>query len=318
MTEQGDRVTIEEYERLYEELKNWGRWGADDVLGTLNFITDDAVVAAAATIRTGRSVSLSLPVNTEAGPDNAVPAIHYMSIGHDNTIGRGEGRFATDFIGIDFHGESQSHLDALCHVSYKEKLYNGHSTRAVTTRGSSVLAVDDYRHGIVGRGVLIDIPRLRGVEWLEPGEWVTAEELQAAEESQEVRLRSGDILVFRTGQHRRRLRLGPWDNNRVGRAGLHPTSLRFLADRQVAAFAADGDGETIPSPVDGVDYPIHPLQISAMGMAAFDNLQFEDLVEICEQERRWEFLFVRGAAANHWWHGLTTEPDRHLLASGLF
>ena len=134
MTEQGDRVTIEEYERLYEELKNWGRWGADDVLGTLNFITDDAVVAAAATIRTGRSVSLSLPVNTEAGPDNAVPAIHYMSIGHDNTIGRGEGRFATDFIGIDFHGESQSHLDALCHVSYKEKLYNGHSTRAVTTR----------------------------------------------------------------------------------------------------------------------------------------------------------------------------------------
>ena len=292
MTHPGDRVTIEEYEQLYEELKNWGRWGADDALGTLNYITDDVVAAAAATIRSGRRVSLSLPVNTEAGPDNPVPAIHYMSIGHDNTIGRGEGRFATDFLGIDFHGESQSHLDALCHVSYKEKLYNGHSTRAVTTRGSSVLTVDDYRHGIVGRGVMIDIPRLRGVEWLEPGEWVTTEELQAAEESQDVRLRRGDILVFRTGQHRRRLRLGPWDNNRIGRAGLHPATLRLLADREVAAFAADGDGETIPSPVDGIDYPIHPLQISAMGMAAFDNLQFEDLVAVCEEERRWEFFFV--------------------------
>lgn len=292
MAQPGNRVTVEEYEQLYEELKNWGRWGAEDVLGTLNFITDDTVVAAGQTIRTGRRVSLSLPVNTESGPDNPVPAIHYMSIGHDNTIGEGEGRFATDFLGIDFHGESQSHLDALCHVSYQGKLYNGHPTRAVTTRGSSVLTVDDYRHGIVGRGVLIDIPRLRGVQWLEPGEWVTIEELKAAEESQEVRLRSGDILVFRTGQHRRRLRLGPWDNNRVGRAGLHPTSLRLLADREVAAFAADGDGETIPSPVDGIDYPIHPLQISAMGMAAFDNLQFEDLVEVCEEERRWEFLFV--------------------------
>ncbi len=292
MTQPGDRVTVEEYEQLYEELKNWGRWGAEDVLGTLNYLTDDVVAAAAATIRSGRHVSLSLPVNTEAGPDNPVPAIHYMSIGHDNTIGRGEGRFATDFLGIDFHGESQSHLDALCHVSYKEKLYNGHSTQAVTTRGSCVLTVDDYRHGIVGRGVLIDIPRLRGVEWLEPGEWVTAEELQAAEDSQEVHLRSGDILVFRTGQHRRRLQLGPWDNNRIGRAGLHPTTLRLLADREVAAFAADGDGETIPSPVDGIDYPIHPLQISAMGMAAFDNLQFEDLVEVSAEERRWEFLFV--------------------------
>ena len=292
MTHPRDRVTIEEYDQLYEELKNWGRWGAEDVLGTLNYITDDVVVAAAATIRSGKRISLSLPVNTEAGPDNPVPAIHYMSIGHDNTIGRGEGRFATDFLGIDFHGESQSHLDALCHVSYKGKLYNGHSTRDVTTRGSSVLTVDEYRHGIVGRGVLIDIPRLRGVEWLEPGEWVTTDELQAAEESQQVRLRSGDILVFRTGQHRRRLGLGPWDNNRIGRAGLHPTTLRLLADREVAAFAADGDGETIPSPVDGIDYPIHPLQISAMGMAAFDNLQFEDLLQVCEAERRWEFLFV--------------------------
>ena len=292
MAQPGNRVTVEEYEQLYEELKNWGRWGTEDVLGTLNFITDDTVVAAVQTIRTGRRVSLSLPVNTESGPDNPVPAIHYMSIGHDNTIGEGAGRFATDFLGIDFHGESQSHLDALCHVSYQGKLYNGHSTGAVTTRGSSILTVDDYRHGIVGRGVLIDIPRLRDVQWLEPGEWVTIEELKAAEESQEVHLRSGDILVFRTGQHRRRLRLGPWDNNRVGRAGLHPTSLRLLADREVAAFAADGDGETIPSPVDGIDYPIHPLQISAMGMAAFDNLQFEELVEVCEEERRWEFLFV--------------------------
>lgn len=287
-------MTVDEYEKLYEELKNWGRWGHDDALGTLNYIRPADLVAAAATVNSGRTVTLSLPVNTKAGPDNPVPANHYMSIGHDNQIGAGEGRFATDFIGIDFHGESQSHIDALCHVSYRGRMFNGHPVEAVTTMGSSVLTVDDYRNGVVGRGVLLDIPRFRGVDWLEPGEWVTEGELEAVEESQGVRLRHGDILVFRTGQHRRRLELGPWDNNVEGRAGFHPTALRFLSTREIAAFAADGDGETIPSPVKGVDYPIHPLQISSMGMAAFDNLQFEDLVEVCEEEERWEFLFVAG------------------------
>ena len=289
-----DRMTVVDFDALFAEVDNAGRWGGDDALGTLNLLAPEHIVAAAGTVRSGRTVTLSLPVNTVAGPDNPAPAIHYMSIGHDDVIGEGDGRFATDFLGIDFHGESQSHIDALSHVSYRGRLYNRRPIELVKTSGADVHTVDDYRNGIVGRGVLVDIARHRDVSWLLPGEYVTADELEEASRSQGVEVGEGDILVFRTGQHRRRLDEGPWDNNVEGRAGLHPTALRFLAERKVAAFAADGDGETVPSPVDGITYPIHPLMIAAMGMAAFDNLQFEDLRQACDEEGRQEFLFTAG------------------------
>ena len=288
------RMSVADFDALFAELDNTGRWGDDDALGTLNLLTPSHVVAAAATVHSGRTVTLSLPVNTVAGPDNPSPAIHYMSIGHDDVIGEGDGRFATDFLGIDFHGESQSHVDALSHVSYRGRLYNRRPIERVKTSGADVHTVDDYRNGIVGRGVLVDIARHRNVPWLLPGEYVTAEELEDAADAQGVEMGEGDVLVFRTGQHRRRLEEGPWDNNVEGRAGLHPAALRFLAEHRVAAFAADGDGETVPSPVDGITYPIHPLMIAAMGMAAFDNLQFEDLRQVCDEEGRQEFLFTAG------------------------
>jgi kynurenine formamidase len=135
---------------------------------------------------------------------------------------------------------------------------------------------------------------LRGVKWLEPGEAVTTEELKAAEESQGVRLGEGDIVLFRTGHHRRRLELGAWDNGYggEGKAGLHAETIRLLHERKVAAFFPDGDGETVPSNVEGVAYPIHALQIASMGMACADSLQFEELIKVCEEERRWEFMVV--------------------------
>jgi kynurenine formamidase len=154
--------------------------------------------------------------------------------------------------------------------------------------------ITTYSQGIIGRGVLLDIPRLRGVKWLEPGEAVMSEELEAAEKAQGVSLDEGDIFLFRTGHHRRRLELGPWNNSYAGegRAGLHPTTMLMLHKRKVAAFLPDGDGETVPSNVEGVVSPIHALQISAMGMACADSLQFEDLVKVCEREQRWEFMVV--------------------------
>jgi kynurenine formamidase len=142
--------------------------------------------------------------------------------------------------------------------------------------------------------VLLDIPRLRGVPWLEPGEAVNAEELEAAEKAQGVKLGAGDILLFRTGHHRRRLELGPWDNgyDGEGKAGLHVAALIPLHERKVAVFLPDGDGETVPSQVEGIAYPIHLLQIVAMGMVCADSLQFEELVKVCEDEARWEFMVV--------------------------
>jgi kynurenine formamidase len=206
----------------------------------------------------------------------------------------GEPQFSADFLASEFHGDCHTHIDALCHIAYKGKLYNGKPVSAVTSRGPTLQDITAYAHGIVGRGVLLDIPRLQGVKWLEPGEAVRRSELEAAEEAQGVRLGEGDLLVFRTGHHRRRLELGPWNNgyDGEGKAGLHIDTIPLLHERKVAAFLPDGDGDTVPSNVEGVAYPIHALQIAAMGMACCDSLQFEELVRICEEEKRWEFLVV--------------------------
>lgn len=289
------KMTLEEFEALFESLKNWGKWGPDDEIGTVNYITPEKVKAAASLVKSGRSVSLSIPINTVAGPDNPVPATHYMATTLDVDVGAGEDlRFATDFLGMQFHGDCHTHIDALCHVAYKGQLYNNRSPDLVTSRGVTGLDITAYAHGVVGRGVLIDMPRLRGVKWLEPGVAVTREEIEEAEKAQGVELGEGDIMVFRTGHHRRRLELGAWDVGYTGegRAGLDPYALTLLHERKVAVFLPDGDGETVPGPMDEVLYPIHPLQVTAMGMYVADSFQFEELVKVCEEEDRWEFMVV--------------------------
>jgi kynurenine formamidase len=288
------RMSAEEFDRLFASLQNWGRWGSDDERGTLNYVTAEKVRAAAALVRRGRSVSLSIPINTIAGPDNPNPALYYVNTTHDVDVGAGDVRFATDFLGMQFHGDCHTHVDALCHVAYKGKLYNGRPADSFTSRGARSLDITAYAHGVIGRGVLIDIPHSRGVKWLEPGEAVTGEDIEAAEAAVGVKLGEGDIMVFRTGHHRRRLELGAWDvgYNGLGRAGLHPYALTLLHERKVAVFLPDGDGEVVPSLVEGIPYPIHPLQITAMGMLCADSLQFEELAQVCAEEGRWEFMVV--------------------------
>jgi len=295
--EPGPRVSLEEFERIFESVKNWGRWGPDDQLGTLNLLTPERVRAAAGLVRSGRRVSLEIPINTVAGPDNPNPAIHHVVQGHDIDIGSGGLRFGLDYLGIAFHGDCHSHVDALNHISYNGLTYNGKpATEVLTTQGGTSLGIDAVAGsgGVVGRGVLLDIPRLRGVKWLEPGEAVTRAELEACEAAEGVHLGEGDIFVYRTGHHRRRLELGAWDNGPTGegKAGLHVDTIPWMHERGIAAFLPDGDGEAIPSCVDGMAYPIHPLQIVAMGMLTADSLQFEDLARACEEEGRFEFMVV--------------------------
>jgi kynurenine formamidase len=287
-------MSAQDFDRLFQKVSNWGRWGPDDERGTLNYITPAHVRAAAALVRSGRSVSLAIPINTVAGPDNPHPAARYMVQGHDITSGLGEESFAMDYMACECHGDCHTHIDALCHVAYKGKLYNGKPTSIVTSQGPILMDITTLAHGVVGRGVMLDIPRLRGVKWLEPGEAVTREELEAAENAEGVRLAEGDIFVFRTGHHRRRLELGAWNNgyDGEGKAGLHASTMLMLHERKVAAFLPDGDGETVPSNVEGLPYPIHALQLSAMGMTCADSLQFEELAKVCEEEHRWEFMVV--------------------------
>ena len=291
-----EKVSLAEFEAIYESVKNWGRWGPDDQLGTLNLITPERVRAAAGLVRSGRRVSLQIPINTVAGPDNPNPAIHFVTQGHDIDIGSGGLRFGLDFLGMACHGDCHSHVDALCHISYDGLTYNGKRAEEVlTSKGATSLDIAKIGEGgVVGRGVLLDLPRSRGVKWLEPGEAVTRSELEACEAAEGVHIGEGDILVYRTGHHRRRLELGAWDNgpDGEGKAGLHVDTIPWMHERGIAAFLPDGDGEAVPSTVEGIAYPIHPLQITAMGMLTADSLQFEDLAHACETEGRFEFMVV--------------------------
>jgi kynurenine formamidase len=291
--EDGRRIDLTEaaFGVLFEEVSNWGRWGEDDQRGALNDLTEDRTAAAARLVRSGETVTLSLPLNTHSGIDNPEPADHRMTMLHDGDAGSGTLSFAKDYVGVDYHNDGHSHIDALCHVAYDGALYNGRPSSSVTRQGATVNTIEAVKDGIFGRGVLLDVPRLRGVSWLEPGEHVFAKDLQEAEGRQGVTFGEGDILLVRTGHARRRAELDPWDTPHA-KPGLHPTAVPLLAERRIAALGSDGNSDTAPSTTEGIDFPIHVLTLNAMGLHLLDYLQFEDLVPACERAGRWDFLFV--------------------------
>jgi kynurenine formamidase len=284
-------LTTAEFDSLFEELSNWGRWGADDERGTLHLLTPERVKAASGLVREGRTITMSLPLNTEAAADNPVPADHHMTLLPVAAASDGPLHFVKDFVGADYHNDGHTHIDALCHVAYRGALYNDRPEGTVTADGAPVNSIEVLSDGLIGRGVLLDIPRVRGVDWLEPGEDIFARDLEAAEDAQAVSVRAGDILLVRTGHARRLAELGPW-NTPEAKAGLHPSAMRFVAQRGVAVLGSDGNSDTAPSSTEGVDFPIHVLAITAMGVHLLDYLQFEDLRGACEQTQRWEFLFA--------------------------
>ncbi|MEW1691240.1 cyclase family protein [Streptomyces sp. NPDC091263] len=281
------RLTAAQFDALYRRLASVTSWAAGE-RGALVALTPGRVRAAAGEVRTGRTVTLAAPVETSPGPDSPEPARHEMrSWGEQGTAGGLQ--FARDSFAMNVHGDTDSHLDALCHVIYDGTLHGGVAASSVTPAGATALSVDSLRDGIVGRGVLLDIPRLRGVPWLEPGDHVTAGDLVAAEEAQHVRVTEGDLLFVRVGHRRRRAELGAWKTSDA-RAGLHPTALEFLAERRVCVLGSDGNNDTAPSSTEGVGFPVHVLGIHAMGLHLLDYLQFEDLAPLCAAQGRWSFL----------------------------
>ncbi|MEU5209112.1 cyclase family protein [Streptomyces sp. NPDC020742] len=284
-------MSEDDFRALYRHLRDRAAGGSQERPGALRHLTPARVAAAAAEVRSGRTVSLAAPIETRPGPDNPQPAVHRMTGPAERDIGAPGLSFARDRFAMNVHGDADSHLDALCHVLFDGALYDGVPARSVTPDGARALTVDLVRDGIVGRGVLLDIPRLRGVPWLEPGDQVTAEDLTAAEAAQGVRAGPGDLLLVRVGHRRRRRERGPWDTAR-SRAGLHPTAMRFLAERCVAALGSDGNNDTAPSAVPGVAFPVHVLAVQAMGVHLMDYLDFEELAPACEQAGRWHFLCV--------------------------
>ena len=214
-----------------------------------------------------------------------------MTMLPDVDIGSGSLRFAKDYVGIDYHNEGHSHIDAFCHVAFDGFLFDGKPEQSVTELGAQAGAIDVLKDGLVSRGVLLDVPRARGIRWIEPGEHVFREDLEAAERDQDVSVDVGDVLLVRTGHARRLAELEPWDT-RTAKSGLHPTTALFLAERRVAALGSDGNNDTAPSTTEGIGFPMHVLALNAMGVHLFDYLLLEDVARHCQAVGSWEFLFV--------------------------
>jgi kynurenine formamidase len=267
-------------------VSNRGRWGAEDELGTLNLISTGYRRSAAASVQEGLTVSLAHELR--AGPnENAIRAMEL-----DYTVAPlGAATATLDQVGLLYHGWAYSHVDALSHFAFDSTFYNGFGLEILTEEGAARLGVDAMGQGIVSRAVLIDVPRLRGVDYLRTDELVTAEDFEAWEARVGVRVSVGDVLLVRTGRWRREAELGPW-SVRESSAGVHPSAALWLRERGVAALGGDGANDRRPSVVEGVGDPLHLLALVGMGMPLFDNLDLEDLADAAADRSRWSFLFV--------------------------
>ncbi|MEU8774914.1 cyclase family protein [Streptomyces sp. NPDC048606] len=281
-------VSRREFDALFAAVRTWGRWVPAD-RGAWNRVTAEHVRRAAALVRDGRTVPLGLPWNTRPGPDNARPALHHMSDLGD--VEPPEPTAHKDFLAVDYHGKAVSHLDALSHIAYRGRLYEGYPAReAIGSDGARFGAVAALGP-LVAKGVLLDLPAVLGVDWLEPGHAVRARDVVAAERALGIRIDDGCAVLLRTGRFRRRRERGPWDVDAAS-AGLHVDAVPLLAERGICLLGADGDSDVRPSPVEGLHSPVHALAIAAMGVPLLDNLDLEALSAACAGAGRHEFMIV--------------------------
>jgi kynurenine formamidase len=262
-------------------LSNWGRWGERDQLGTLNYITAEKRIASTGLVRSGRTVGCGRSIATEPAPDNPHPAVHLMVA----TASEGWG---ADYLALAPHGFAISHIDALCHIFHEGTLYNGYPIERVTAHGALDLGVHELRHGVVTRGILLDVPRARGVDFLEPGEPIFIADLERAEADGGVRVEPGDVVLLRTGRWGAREARGARPAG-DGLAGLDPSCLPWLHRRGVAALGCDGVSDVLPSRIAEERLPVHSVALVTMGLHLLDNLELDDLAVACREEGRIEF-----------------------------
>ena len=278
------QTTRSDIDHWMTELSNWGRWGKTDQSGTVNLITPAKRREAAALVKDGIAISLAHDTLTVKAPDNDSPFGHKMLY----TGAHPNGDWFMDEYTVAFHGLAHTHMDSLAHTAWKGRMYNGFPQLDVTGDGAKELAITNFRDGFFSRGVLIDIPRLRGLPWLEPGTPIYPEELDAWEKKTGVKISSGDIVILRTGRWALRAAKGPSDPSHI--AGLHALCVRWLKDRNVAVAGSDACLDVLPSGVPDVVQPVHQLLLIAVGTPIFDNLDVEALAAEAAKRNRWTFL----------------------------
>lgn len=283
-------MTKDDVARIAGQVRNWGRWGPADERGTLNLITPEKQSAALALASEGTVVSCALPLPVLPAPDNFQPVQHHMLRSGDALSDEGI-QFAMDWFSIAPHGMATTHLDALCHVFTNGKMYNGFDRSEVLSSGARKNSIMAGKDGLMSRGVLMDIPGLRGTDWLEPGEAITAADLDAAEARQRITVEEGDVLLIGTGRDARRDAHGPW-SPASGLAGLYADCLPWLHERGVAVLGCDGVSDVVPSRIEGSIQPIHEVVMAEMGVHIIDNMELGRLTAACRERNQYGFLFV--------------------------
>jgi kynurenine formamidase len=284
-------LTETEYDKLMTSISNWGRWGKDDQLGALNLITPEKRKEAAGLVHEGVSFSLSHNVIKQK-PDGS-PDFEQKMVSTGVQPGA---ESAADIYSVQYHGFTQTHLDALCHMFYKGHIFNGISIREVTEKGAGRLSVILMKNGLFTRGVLMDIPRLLGVPYLPGRRAILPEELEAWEKKSGVKVGSGDAIFIRTGRWARQAAHGIWDYP-ADSAGLDVTCLAWLHRRDVAILASDLASDVMPSGIAGVAMPIHFGALNAMGVPILDNCDMEQLSAETAKRNRWDFLMTAAPLA---------------------
>jgi kynurenine formamidase len=290
-------LTESDVVKMMDSLSNWGRWGADDQLGTLNFITPAKRLQAARLVRDGVPVTCARPITTDIAADTTFQPMRFMV---DSGEGRDtcspervlERRGAAEFIGMVFHGYTITHVDTPAHYFWKGRIYNGRSCNVVTSReGAQAESVELLHDGVVSRGVLLDVAALKG-RWLESGEGVMPEDLDAAEKAQSVHVEPGDILLIRTGYYGRRLAQGPRNPLKDGSPAAHVACAPWFRERGVAMLGTDTHNDVSPLPYPRLGNALHIVSLVAMGLWLIDNGNLEDLAAACQSRGRWEFMLT--------------------------
>ena len=285
---------IEDVRSLGARMRNWGRWGEDDERGTTNLITPEKLVEAARLIKKGRVFDLGIPFD-EAGPQTGgggrINPVRLMSETGDLQVFPGAFKYADDYVFMPLQGASQ--WDSLAHVYYDDQLYNGWPAHDVSVKGAAHNSIDKQAKGIAGRGVLLDIAALKGVDWMQAGEVIRPADLEAAIERQGgVAVGSGDILLFRTGWRKKFVQEQDAGSFMAGEPGLGQACCVWLRERDVAVVASDNWAiEVLPGETEESVFNVHMVLIRDMGVTLGEILDFEELAADCAADNTWDFFF---------------------------
>jgi hypothetical protein len=288
-------VTDAQMRKWEQDLKNWGRWGKDDQRGAINLITPAKTKAALRLVQEGISLSMHRFPELTKQVDNMQfgETIHRMS-NIDAVTNKPRG--AVDYVAFGTHDGTSAHLDALCHygvwseraLGEKQHLYNGFMND-LTLKGCTELGTDKNAPGAMTRGILVDLPLLKGVPWLEPKTPLFVEDLEAWEQFANIKIGAGDAVFVRTGRWARRAKLGPW-NAAAEAAGLHASVIPWLKQRDIAVLGGETVPDVQPSGVEGWPRPIHDILLPIMGTPLVDNGYYEDVAREAARLKRWEFM----------------------------